>query len=380
MHKNHAAEYFPKNYIESRSRFLADAKALGADCSLGRWVIPSRIDPDLTVDYAWLPQTKDPKNLVVLISGIHGSETYTASAVLHLFMQEILPGIDRRHTGVLVVHAMNPYGFKYHQRCTENHVNLNRNFSVTGEIFKKKNQASSEMHDLFHTAGPVTDSNSKLIHMMKKVADKIFFNDDISVDQLTKSIAPGQFEKPEFLEYGGKQTEPQTKALIDLVGRLMPKYENVIGLDIHTGLGDRGRLHLLTDGYGQTLNPELLKQILHTEEDKEFYVLTPPEAEGFYEVDGSTNIMFGDLALAGQRVCALTLEFGTLGHTLEQQVQDWNSFMTEHQGHIYGYASEELKKLVRDRNFERSYPNSDSWREAVLEAAEGTLRRIFARI
>ncbi len=90
--------------------------------------------------------------------------------------------------------------------------------------------------------------------------------------------------------------------------------------------------------------------------------------------------MFGELRQDHQRVCAITLEFGTLGHSLEQQVQDMNSFMTEHQGHIFGYANEEIKKQVRDANFERSYPDDDQWRSDVLKAAEGFLTRVFQRI
>jgi predicted deacylase len=378
MKKAKASEYFPKNYVESRQRFLLDSQKIPSIGETGSWKIHSKIDPDLTVDYAFYPPLKSPKTLAVLISGIHGSETYTASAILNLFMEEILPGVNRDHLGILVVHAMNPYGFKYHQRCTENQVNLNRNFSVSGEIFKIKNPASASMHDRFHSRTPVSSLQGKLLQNLRRENGKIYFG-DTSVDQITKAIAPGQFEHPEHVEYGGKETEPQTKALIALINRLMPQYQDVIGLDLHTGLGHRGRLHLLTDG-GKTLNKELFNQILKPEQDKEFYEFTPPETEGFYQVHGATNNMFGELTQAHQRVCAITLEFGTLGHSLDQQVQDMNSFMTEHQGHIFGYANEEIKKQVRDANFERSYPNDEKWRTDVLKAAEGFLTRVFQRI
>ncbi len=379
MKKNKASEYFAGNYVESRQRFLEDARKTSPSSQLGTWKIPSKLDPDLTVDYAWLPPLKAPRQLLVLLSGIHGVETYAGSAILHLFMNEILPSVDRDHLGILMVHAMNPYGFKYHQRCTENHVNLNRNFSVSGQLFQSRNLASQKMHDLFHTKQAVTTAQGKLLQVLKRANDKIYFG-DISVDELTKAISPGQFERPEEVEYGGRGLEPQTKALMDHIKQLMPHYQDVVALDLHTGLGDRGRLHLLTDGLDNSLDPNLLKKILHPEEDKEFYVFTPPETEGFYAVHGATNSLFGELRSKDQRVCAITLEFGTLGHSLDQQVQDWNNFLTEHQGHIYGYANDQLKKQVRDANFARSYPDDDIWRRDILKAAEGVLSRVVHRL
>jgi len=379
MKLNNAAEYFPKNYIDSRQRFLENARKTNPTCQLGSWKIPSKLDSDLTVDYAWLPPQKTPKTLLVLLSGIHGAETYAGSAILHLFMNEILPLANRDHLGVLMVHAMNPYGFKYHQRCTENHINLNRNFSVSGDLFQTKNPASQKMHDLFHLKEMVRSPHGKLLQVLKRESGKIYFG-DISVDELTKSISPGQFERPEDVEYGGRSLEPQTKALMDHIKHLMQQYQDVIALDLHTGLGDRGRLHLLTDGLDTSLDPSLMNEILHPQEDKEFYVFTPPQIEGFYAVHGATNSLFGDLAGKGQRVCAITLEFGTLGHSLEQQIQDWNNFLTEHQGYFYGYANDQLQKQVRDANFARSYPDDDLWRRDILKAAEGMLSRVIHRL
>lgn len=379
MKKANASEYFPQNYVESRRRFLNDAEKIAAPVDIGSWKIPSKTDSDLTVDHVWMPPLGKPKTLLTLITGIHGSETYAGSALLDLFMQEILPEINREHVGIFIVHAMNPYGFKNHQRCTENKVNLNRNFSVSGELFKKQNVESKRMHELFYEKKPVSSPHGSLMRHLREVGDKTYFG-DISYDQLVKSISPGQFEHPEHLEYGGRGPEPQTQMLTEFMRKIIPQFQDIIALDIHTGLGDRGRLHLLTDGQSQTLNKSLFDQILHPEEDKEFYVFTPPATEGFYQVHGATNSLFGDLATKNQRVCAITLEYGTLGHSREQKIRDWNNFMTEHQGHNFGYTTPEVEKTVRQNNFERSYPNDTEWKKSILLAGEGLIRRIVERI
>ena len=130
MKNKQSSYYFPQNYDHSRQRFLGTVQKIAIPSQVGTWKVPSPTDDTFFVDHVYLPALKSPKNLIVLISGIHGSETYAGSAVLQLFLEEILPETRRDHLGFFIVHAMNPYGFKNHRRCTENKVNLNRNFSV----------------------------------------------------------------------------------------------------------------------------------------------------------------------------------------------------------------------------------------------------------
>ena len=273
---------------------------------------------------------------------------------------------------------MNPYGFKHHRRCTENNVNLNRNFSVTGELFKTKNHDSKIMNQLIQDRNPVKSLKSKLIENLRR-DEKTLYYGDYSLEQLTKGIAPGQFERADDLEFGGLSTEPQTQALIDHMKKIMPKFKDVLALDIHTGLGDAGRLHLLTDGQEKALHPEMFNELFKPQEDQDIYSFTPADTEGFYPVHGATNAMFAELSEDHQRTCAVTLEFGTLGHSLEQQLEGLNRSLIEHQGHHYGYADSKLEAEALRLNFERSYPNDDNWKKSVLTAAEELLNRLLDR-
>lgn len=378
MNRKNVKDYFPKNYLESRAEFISMTKQIQSPCEVGNWKIASKSSDDLYVDYAWLPPRKTPHKLLVLITGIHGSETYTGAAVLKLFIEEILPQTNRDDMGIFMVHAMNPYGFKNHRRCTENKINLNRNFSVSGNMFKIKNPESIRLNELFLSSEPVSSERSKLLQNFHLKDQKAFFG-DVSLDHLTKAVSAGQFEKEKDLEYGGQKLEPQTQALIEKMKELMPKFQDVIALDIHTGLGDRGRLHLLTDSSKRSLNPDLFSNIFKPAEDEELYVFTSAQTEGFYEVYGSTNSMYSELAQDSQRVCAETLEFGTLGHSFEQQIEDMNISTLDHQGHLYGYTNEKLKEKILAANFQRSYPDDEKWRTQVLTAAEGFLQKVLSR-
>ncbi len=371
------AKYFPLNYHDSRKKFKDLATAAGAD--LSELKIPSTSDNDLYVDFAYLPPRTQPEFLLVLTSGIHGSETYAGTAILNLFFAEILPKLDREHTGIFLAHAMNPYGFKHHQRTTENGVNLNRNFSVSGDLFKSKSLESETMNQQFLSKEIVDSNKSKLLQLLKYKNGVVYF-EDVSLDQLTKAISPGQFNTKEHLEYGGKQLEPQTRFLIDKMKTLFPLYKDILGLDLHTGLGDKNRLHLLTSGSTKELNPELFQKLFHQKEDSKYYVYTPPTEEGFYDVHGALNSMFSDLADNQQRVCSLTMEFGTMGHSIGAQLEGWNSSILAHQGRMYGFKTKELEDSILQAAFERSYPQTDEWREAVIKASRGLLTRVLQRL
>lgn len=378
MTKSKDISYFPIDYSSSRQRFCARTEGLMEPKEVGNWSVPSKTDSDLIVDYVYLRATQSPRILFVVTTGVHGSEAYTGAACLEMFFEEFMPRFDRKETGILLVHAMNPFGYKNHHRCTENHVNLNRNFSVNGSIFNIKNEASKRLCERFLPTEPVSSPISRLIQCMKRVDDKVFF-EEISLDDLVKATAPGQFDRPEHMEYGGRQHEPQSVALIEMVRRIMPEYKDVLGLDLHTGLGHRGRLHLLTGGAEAAVHPELLAELFAPDADREFYEFTSPDEEGFYDVYGCLNNVFSDLATPQQRAGGMTLEFGTLGHSFEAQIDGLNRYLIDKQGLFYGFASDVLKEKSRRENFERSYPDDNEWRAMVVRAARGFFERVLTR-
>ncbi len=369
--------YFPKNYLDSRQRFHDLLHKLNP-LQTEEWAVSSKTDQDLFVDSAYWPNAKEPKTLLVVTSGIHGSETYAGSAILQMFLTEIMPKLNLENLGVLLVHAMNPYGFKHHRRTTENGVNLNRNFSISGELFKSRNPASEKMHELFFNREKVNSARSTMMDTLEVHDGSAFFK-GISMDEFTKATAPGQFIKPEDLEYGGHALEPQSLKLVQTLKEIMPKYRDVLSLDLHTGLGEKNRLHLLTSGSGKDLHPDLFAELFDTAADKKYYEHTPASAEGFYEVHGSMNCAFADLADVNQRVCAITMEFGTLGHDREAQLRSLNNFVVEHQGRYSGYASDAVHAEVQKESFERSYPQNDEWRRAVIAASRGLFTATLSR-
>ena len=371
--------YFPINYANSRARWQSLQPLYPVPAFFGGWKVPSATDNDLFTDHLFIPHSKEGRTLLVITSGVHGSESYAGSAIEHMFIKEILPTIDFSHVGLWLVHNMNPWGFKHHQRCTENGVNLNRNFSINGEMFKRDTPKASQLNDKFIPKMPVSSRKSHWLQTMAMKDGQPYF-DGLSLDEFTKGVSPGQFIRKEYVEYGGKELEPSSTHFVHGIREMMPAYKNIIGLDLHTGLGERGRLHLIAGGGNERVDKSLLNEVFDPKGDADFYEYTPPEVEGYYEVYGGINAAFVELAKPGQRVCAVTMEFGTLGHSIEKQIEGMNSFFLEHQGQYYGYSTPKLEAEIKAENFARSFPDDQDWKNEIMNASRETFKRVIQRI
>jgi hypothetical protein len=213
---------------------------------------------------------------------------------------------------------------------------------------------------------------------MRQEKGNLYFGDQ-TLDEIIKVVGMGQFKAREGLEFGGFGPEPQIAKLVAKLQELIPQYEDIVLLDLHTGLGHRARLHLLTGDTEGSVHPELFKELFHVDEDREVYEFTPADQEGFYATFGATNNIFPEIAKPPQRIAALTMEFGTLGHDLPSQIEGLNQWLLEHQGGLYGYKTEEIEIMVKRNYLEKFFPSDPEWRKKILGAAEELFRRVFAR-
>ena len=119
--------YFSADYTQARTKFLDAAKAAGARIEAYR--NPSRGPEGSTLftDTAWLGPM-DAKRVLVTLSATHGVEGFCGSAVQSGSLAGGLANDLPSDTAFLSIHAINPYGFAWLRRVTEDNVDLNRNF------------------------------------------------------------------------------------------------------------------------------------------------------------------------------------------------------------------------------------------------------------
>ena len=118
--------------FRSRDRFRARLASLTPRWPASRLTsLPLPSAPDLTTDILRADALSARQRLIVLSSGLHGIEGYLGSAILELFFDEYLARLDPQTTGILLIHAINPWGMKHWKRTNPANVDLNRNFIET---------------------------------------------------------------------------------------------------------------------------------------------------------------------------------------------------------------------------------------------------------
>jgi len=143
---NPSAKFFADEYDDARQLFREKAEAAGAavhilplegECWGGMCGDPDAFQGEdrLTVDVAVLSSPSDSGGagpLLLHMSGVHGVEGHAGSAIQAKWLDMVAKKETTVPKGVTVVlvHVMNPYGFKHGRRYNENNVDLNRNMLV----------------------------------------------------------------------------------------------------------------------------------------------------------------------------------------------------------------------------------------------------------
>ena len=96
---------------------------------------------------------------------------------------------------------------------------------------------------------------------------------------LRQAILQGQYQFPEGLYYGGNTYEPQIIALNPIIDSITEPYNLIFALDLHTGYGEKGRLHL----FPNPVDPETKKRM---ETIFSGYRIDWGDSDDFYTVTG----------------------------------------------------------------------------------------------
>lgn len=363
-----AADYFPSDYEHSKKRFINNGHKIQ---NKFQNVVMKSIEvgaEKLTMDTIFIPAQKTPQNLIIISSGNHGVEAYAGSAMQSLFIKEILKTLDLSETGVLLIHAMNPWGFKYHRRGTENNVNLNRNFDLTNDLFAIKNPGYTSVREFIEIPKKVMSAWDA---PSKNLIWEMLTNKDVTRQSLTEAISKGQYEYARGLNYGGNKFETQTLDIISLLREVATPYRAIFSIDMHTGLGDNGVLHLMPEEPTNAISKEYFSKVFKQDVDKEKYDLTLSSREGFYEVSGDYTTVLGKLFPGEEKIIlSTTAEFGTMGNGTLGKLVTINRLILENQGYYYGYANEVVQAEVRQDFKELFFPESKKWRSQVLDSGK----------
>lgn len=355
------AQEFPQNYTHSRSRFLAYKSEYSKKYINFKHLAIPLSESDLSVDLFYIPARSETKNLIIITSGTHGPEAYLGSALQYYFMQNVLPNIEIENTGVILIHALNAWGFKHHKRADMNNINLNRNFDLDKNLFETKNLGYEKLKENLEIRSELSSLYSfPAFSLLKKLA----FESNVSIASLTEAIGKGQYSSPTGINYGGSKFTKQTVAIVDFLKKYAQSYHRFLHIDLHTGLGDKGVLHIMPS---EKMNMKSKSELSKLFQPSEHYNLTLGNSSGFYEIKGNhvdiLNLIIED---KDKTILGITAEFGTIGAGIVGKVRTINRLILENQGRFAGYSSKEIQTSIEKDYLELFFPSDLAWRKKVL--------------
>ena len=230
-----ADTYFSATYAQARARFLKAAETAGARITSEPHPLKGPDGEALAIDIARLGAEGAPK-LLAITSGTHGIEGYTGSAIQTRLMEDGIAARLPADTELILIHAVNPWGFAHGRRVNEDNVDLNRNF-LTPPF--PENPGYEALHALMLPETWTAETIQKSQEGMLAYAEKHGF------DKLVEALSVGQYRHPDGLFYGGTAPVWSNGLMRKLFEDLFLDRKAVAFIDIHTGLGERGAGELL---------------------------------------------------------------------------------------------------------------------------------------
>lgn len=287
--------------------------------------------------------------VLVILSGTHGIEGYFGSASQRALMQSGMAGELTGSCALLLIHAMNPWGFRNLRRTTENNVDLNRNF-VDWSSPLPRNDEYAELHRLLLDGPSPGAERRSAAELIKGWVDNngpfAFFD----------ALSRGQYTHDDGLFFGGNSPTWSNRVLRDIVAQHCAEARRVAVIDWHTGLGEYAKpLFLCFDEPG-TAAFELCRLW--------WGVQTAASGAGF---DGAPQPRYSGLLMDGLRrslpraqLAGCVVEIGTLSPYAVLE-----ALIHECPGRCHGpipLPGEQSLEMIRDA----FYPADRRWREEAL--------------
>jgi len=347
--KKAASNRFPNCYSASKEAFLEASGGAGA--SLKSYENPNRgpADEPLSADVAWIGKSTARK-VLVLVAGTHGVEGFCgAGAILDFLGEATYQGLPK-DTAVLLIHAINPHGYAWLRRVTEENVDLNRNF-VDFDQPLPVNSGYEELADAFV---PPALSGPEFEQAEARIQSYI---DTHGLEALQTARSAGQYRHPQGLFYGGNAPTWSRRTLERIIDDFdLPKRKLVAVIDYHTALGPFG--------YGEPICGHAPESAA-VERAKSWYgdSLTEPALGTSSSVPKVGLSEFGWEWACGDRVTHIALEFGTYPPPVVRA-----ALRDDHWLHTYTNLdwddpeTRDIKARVRKTYF----PDTQDWREMVI--------------
>ena len=353
--------FYSNSYTESRTRFLHAANANGAKCQT--YFVDS--DGELAIDVVILgaDEERSASPAVVVSSGLHGVEGYFGSAVQLALLERLQLRSVESGIKIILIHALNPFGFKHARRCNEDNVDLNRNFLLNAEQYSNSPAGYASLHPFLN---PQTPPSRFEPYQLKA----LWYIWRYGVASLKASIVSGQYEFPVGVFYGGSSLSRTAQIVSEHCDDWIGTSEKVIHIDLHSGLGRFGAYKLLLN---EDPGSERYQWYAHA--------FGAQHIEPLLIDDGTAYRVSGSLAgwmqshFAAKQYYFVGAEFGTYGAS-----RVLGAIRAENRAHHYGHCSDSSYRAAKAELLECFCPQSVKWRNGVVDSSLGIISKAIAAV
>lgn len=341
---------YKSSYTEARDSFLADCRVLGARISSHKNPNDAGIDgKGLYCDVATFGNS-DGRRALICCSGTHGIEGGVGNAI---FVHAIKEGVFDRYLKdlkIVLIHSINPWGHAYSSRCTENNVDLNRNFVAHDGSYPSKPD-----YVMLHEACTPATCSEQAIEEFMSVFNAVV--EDKGESAAVNAIFGGQYERDDGLNFGGTEAEWSNDILRNVILEHSEGLDKAVFIDWHTGLGEYAKaLYFCLD---DPASPSY--QRMHDWYGDEFLKIATAFSGG--KVPGYSGVLMNAVAdeLPDTQLCKLIIEFGT-----KPNVDIFRAFLIDRWIRFSGETDQTIINPLREDIMECYCPSDERWRESVL--------------
>lgn len=343
MNTKTISQLFSRTYAQSRQKFLTAAQSKGLTVDSYELELKGAEGEALATDVV-VDGPLDASRMLIVISGVHGVEGFTGSAVQTGLLGMELPIPD--DTSVLYVHAINPYGFSHLRRVTQENVDLNRNF-IDFNARLPQNPGYEQIHDALLPQKWPPESDEVLESYRREHGDKA----------LQQAMSIGQYTFENGMWFGGSAPTWSNDTFRDILRKYTANVEVLGSIDIHTGLGPYG--------YGEKIFAGFDHDIFDVAQD------WWGDLTNVHTGTSTSVAMSGPIQTAIIQECAsarhigICLEYGT--YALEQVI---TALRADHWAHRYGARMTAQGSAIANHLKDTFYPDELEWQLMVWEQAE----------
>jgi len=354
-----SAESFSATYAEARAKFRETVREAGG--ALDAVKNPNRGPDggDLTTDIAWFGP-RDAEKALVMVSGTHGGEGFCGSGAqidwLRRGQHQTLP----KDIGVLMIHAINPYGFAWLRRVTEENIDLNRNWID----FSQPVPANPGYDELADAAVPKTWTDESQ-HAANRVLRA--YAAEHGPMGLQQALSGGQYRHDKGVFYGGDAPSWARRTQEAIYGAWLAQAGRIAIVDYHTGLGPWGYAEpIMSDPVGTPAHDRGMAWWGAC-------VTTPLDGSSTSAETAGDNLTAAPQVLSHAEVTGVALEYGvqTLAEVfLALRADAW----LHAYGDPFSPQGREIKTLIRAA----FYGDSDDWKGMVAGQSLAACRQAIA--